>query len=95
MSAPSERASARDSRAADFAPKRGEVTTIAPERPETAVRAADPGYRGFLRLAEAADLHLEAFQRRIARAVFDGSREALILLPRSRTSRSGGRPPGP
>lgn len=41
-----------------------------------------PGYRGFLRLAEAVGLQLEPFQRRIARAYFDGERELLVMLPR-------------
>ena len=41
-----------------------------------------PGYRGFLRLAEAVGLDLEPFQRKIARAYFDGERELLVMLPR-------------
>jgi phage terminase large subunit-like protein len=55
------------------------VPTITPELPETDVR---PGFRVFVELAEAAGLQLEPFQRRIARAVFDGPREVLILLAR-------------
>lgn len=55
------------------------MPTIAPERPENEVR---PGFRGFTDLAVAAGLDLEPFQHRIARAVFNGPREVLKLLPR-------------
>jgi hypothetical protein len=55
------------------------LTTIALERPETRV---EPGYRGFLNLAEAAGLDLEPFQRRIARTALGPERELLVLLPR-------------
>jgi phage terminase large subunit-like protein len=41
-----------------------------------------PGYRGFLKFAEFVGLDLEGFQRKIARAFFDGQRELLILLPK-------------
>jgi phage terminase large subunit-like protein len=41
-----------------------------------------PGYRGFLRFAEAVGLRLEPFQRKIARTLFAGQRETLVLLPR-------------
>jgi hypothetical protein len=40
-----------------------------------------PGYRGFLKFADAVGLALEPFQRRIARAAIE-SRELLTLLPR-------------
>ena len=42
----------------------------------------DPGYRGFLALADAVSYPLEPFQRRIAKAAFGPERELLILLPR-------------
>jgi len=44
--------------------------------------AFSPGYRGFLRFAEAVGLRLEPFQRKIARTLFAGQRETLVLLPR-------------
>jgi phage terminase large subunit-like protein len=40
------------------------------------------GYRGFLRFAEAVELDLEPFQRKIARGFFSDQRELLVLLPR-------------
>lgn len=55
------------------------MTTIAPERPETEVRA---GFRGFVELAEAVGLDLEPFQCRIAKAALGPERELLILLAR-------------
>ena len=45
------------------------MTTIAPERAETAIR---PGYNGFLEFAELIGLPLEPYMRRIARAYFRG-----------------------
>lgn len=41
-----------------------------------------PTYRGFLKFADFVGLGLEDFQRKIARAYFDGQRELLILLPK-------------
>jgi phage terminase large subunit-like protein len=41
-----------------------------------------PGYRGFLKFADAVGLRLEPFQRRIARAFFAGERTLLVLLPK-------------
>src|SRR5215207_504259 len=42
----------------------------------------DPGYSGLVELSELVGLHLEPFQKRIARAVFDGRRELLVLIAR-------------
>jgi phage terminase large subunit-like protein len=39
-------------------------------------------YRGFLRFCEQVDLHLEQFQRKLARAAFGEQSELLCLLPR-------------
>jgi phage terminase large subunit-like protein len=39
-------------------------------------------YRGFLGFCRTVGLNLEPFQKRIARAVFDGQRELLVLLPK-------------
>jgi len=55
------------------------VPTIAPDRVRTDVT---PGSRGFVDLARRAGVQLEPFQKRIARAVLDGPREVLVLLPR-------------
>jgi len=55
------------------------VPTITPDRRKTDVEA---GFHGFVDLAERAGLTLQPFQKRIARTVFDGPREVLILLPR-------------
>jgi phage terminase large subunit-like protein len=55
------------------------VATIAPERPETAIR---PGYNGFLEFAELIGLPLEPYMRRIARAYFSRAREVAAVLPR-------------
>lgn len=52
---------------------------IVADRPEVAV---EPGYRGLLALADVVGYRLEAFQRKIARAVLGPERECLILLPR-------------
>jgi phage terminase large subunit-like protein len=55
------------------------VATIAPERPETALK---PGYNGFLEFAELIGLPLEPYMRRIARAYFSRAREIVAVLPR-------------
>jgi hypothetical protein len=57
----------------------GESAVIVADRPEVAV---EPGYRGRLALADVVGYRLEAFQRKIARAVLGPERECLILLPR-------------
>jgi phage terminase large subunit-like protein len=55
------------------------VATIAPKRPETAVK---PGLNGFLAFCELIDFELEPYMRRIARAYFGRAREVAAILPR-------------
>jgi phage terminase large subunit-like protein len=55
------------------------VATIAPKRPETAIK---PGINGFLAFCELIDFALEPYMRRIARAYFGKAREVAAILPR-------------
>jgi hypothetical protein len=55
------------------------MTTIAPDRPKIDVK---PGFQGFVELAEAVGLHLEPFQRKIAKAALGPERELLVLIAR-------------
>jgi phage terminase large subunit-like protein len=52
------------------------------DREHVAPIAVEPGYPGFVDLCARVGFALEPFQRRIARLVFEGRREVLILLPR-------------
>ena len=65
------------------------MTTIAPERPETALT---PGLGGFMGFAELIGLPIEPYMRRIARAYFSRAREVVAVLPRGcwKTSLAGG-----
>jgi hypothetical protein len=55
------------------------VATIAPKRPEAAIR---PGLNGFLAFCELIEFPLEPYMRRIARAYFGTAREICVVLPR-------------
>jgi phage terminase large subunit-like protein len=63
----------------ESARKEARVPTIAPERHDV---VTNPGFPGFVELADCVGLRLERFQKRIVKAVFDGRRELLTLLPR-------------
>ena len=54
------------------------MATIAPRRPETAIK---PGYHGFLAFCEVIDLPLEPYLRRISRAYHSQAREVVAILP--------------
>lgn len=55
------------------------MATIAPKRPETAIK---PGYNGFLAFCELIDFELQPYMRRIGRAYFGTAREVVAVLPR-------------
>ena len=52
------------------------MPAVATKPAETTEIGVDAGYRGFLDLAESVALEIEAFQRRIVRAVLGPEREA-------------------
>jgi phage terminase large subunit-like protein len=55
------------------------MATIAPKRPELAIK---PGLNGFLAFCEAIGFELEPYMRRIVRAYFGRARKVAAVLPR-------------